>query len=653
MSFKILAFLALVITIASVFVIGANVSFNTGKLVSFDGRDFIFTLAGTNATVVIPFGKISKVSFDNKTENGTGLIMKNGVNLPYAKISVIRDDKAFFTLPFGELEANLSDIAFINFKNIMVLSSPSSFNFIVHPSVGGNFTAKLISVKKNAYKFQTSYGVLSIPWSQIKDIEKVGALPIKSGILLYGNVLTEGNVSSFDGKYYTITTSYGKYKIVNGSIIALANERPTEKVNFGSFLILKDGQVLEGNIVDSKSGSMIYQTPWGKVKIPMDSIISVQMRKFAGVRIVTKPSGVDVQLDGVKLGKTPLKLPLTLKGEHVLTLAKPRYQILMKKICALPYAHLTLSYKLSYGNVWQKDGEMPTARGYLSAVEYEGKIYVMGGYDNNTQLDLVEVYDPKTNKWSTASPMLTPRDEFAAVKCNGMIYAIGGWNGSRLNSVEVYDPQMDTWSAINSMPTARNRLAAVEYNGKIYAIGGYADDEELGTVELYDPEKGVWNEVSPMPTPRDGFAAVRLGEKIYTIGGANENDEALNTVEIYDPEMDTWTEGTPMPTARLGLTAVEYAGKIYAIGGEDTDGESLNIVEIYDPKNDEWSEANSPMPTARRWMGGAEYDGKIYIFGGENDEYEVLNMVEDYVPGEASKNENSEEEGSDFSAVLF
>jgi hypothetical protein len=392
--------LLIVIVLLSSFAVAANIYINTGKVIpgkvaAFDGKELTFVLPGADINVNIPVQKIVKISFDNTTKDGTGLILKGGINLKYAQLAAIKNGKALFSLPFGALEVNdLSNIAFVNFKNAVDMNVPNSFDFVVHPITGGEFIAKLTSVKNEVYNFQTKYGDLSIPWTQIKDIEKQDISMMKNGVLIAGDVNVGGKITSFDGTYFTLTTSYGQFRIINGSVLYAVNSKPTTSVDFSSFLQLRNGQVIAGSVSSWKNGKIDYTTPWGELKFSENDVIGVKMEKYAGIYVNTTPTNVDVQLDGNYIGKTPLKLPLALSGLHTIVLSKPGYQILEKKIYATPYMVAMLNYNLSYGNIWEKDAPMPTARAYLAAVEYGGKIYVIGGRNDNGYLNTVEDFIP-------------------------------------------------------------------------------------------------------------------------------------------------------------------------------------------------------------------------------------------------------------------
>ncbi|WP_459195664.1 kelch repeat-containing protein [Wukongibacter baidiensis] len=70
---------------------------------------------------------------------------------------------------------------------------------------------------------------------------------------------------------------------------------------------------------------------------------------------------------------------------------------------------------------------MPTKRCDLALAESDGKIYAVGGFGERRQiLGVLEVYDPKTNTWTTKADMPTKRRNLGAVTVNGKIYSIGG-----------------------------------------------------------------------------------------------------------------------------------------------------------------------------------------------------------------------------------
>ncbi|PIO14196.1 hypothetical protein AB205_0004600 [Aquarana catesbeiana] len=86
-----------------------------------------------------------------------------------------------------------------------------------------------------------------------------------------------------------------------------------------------------------------------------------------------------------------------------------------------------------------------------------GLIYAVGGLNSaGDSLNVVEVFDPIANRWEKCQPMTTARSRVGVAVVNGLLYAIGGYDGqSRLSTVEVYNPETDVWTKVGSMNSKR------------------------------------------------------------------------------------------------------------------------------------------------------------------------------------------------------
>ena len=80
------------------------------------------------------------------------------------------------------------------------------------------------------------------------------------------------------------------------------------------------------------------------------------------------------------------------------------------------FALITPSYSggSESSQTWTTGASMPTARTEVAGAVLDGKIYVIGGYDESGKTtDVVEVYDPLTDRWSRASSLPEPEDHAA------------------------------------------------------------------------------------------------------------------------------------------------------------------------------------------------------------------------------------------------
>jgi hypothetical protein len=67
-------------------------------------------------------------------------------------------------------------------------------------------------------------------------------------------------------------------------------------------------------------------------------------------------------------------------------------------------------------------------------------------------------------RWTTGTPIPSVRTEVAVAEVGGKIYVVGGFRGER--ELEVYDPAADRWSRGAPSPRALHHTAAVGLNKK-------------------------------------------------------------------------------------------------------------------------------------------------------------------------------------------
>jgi N-acetylneuraminic acid mutarotase len=125
---------------------------------------------------------------------------------------------------------------------------------------------------------------------------------------------------------------------------------------------------------------------------------------------------------------------------------------------------------------------MPTARNHLAVGSVGGKVIVAGGRFGggvgSEMTDVVEIYDPATNSWSTGPSMLAPRAGMSSVVANGCMYAIGGeGNDASPRGVfeenDMFNPSTNRWERLQPLPLPIHGLTGAAFlNGLIYIPGG-------------------------------------------------------------------------------------------------------------------------------------------------------------------------------------
>jgi hypothetical protein len=286
---------------------------------------------------------------------------------------------------------------------------------------------------------------------------------------------------------------------------------------------------------------------------------------------------------------------------------------------------------------WTTKTAMPTARSGLGVAVVNGKIYAIGGLNDDGYLATCEEYDPAANSWVAKKSMPTPRSNFAVAVVENKIYVIGGLTGDDTPTGvnEVYDPATDVWENKVPMPTPRWLLQANVVNAKIYFIGGVGG---RNVNEVYNPVTDGWTQKAPPPTPVDDYASVVVDNKIYLIGGHEGYGLYSNQVQIYDPENDSWSSGQQAPQnavyAAAGVTSGVIAPtRVYVLGVTEPVGIGVNIGvrvpsiinQVFDPESDSWTVGASPL-TNRINMGVAVVDDKLYAIGGSTYEDSGLHV---------------------------
>jgi N-acetylneuraminic acid mutarotase len=220
---------------------------------------------------------------------------------------------------------------------------------------------------------------------------------------------------------------------------------------------------------------------------------------------------------------------------------------------------------------------------HLHVASADGRLYVLGGYEtsNFSPSNRVFEYDPQSNSWTSKMNMPTARGAGVAVEFGGKIFVIGGAAGGALSVTEMYDPLNNTWTSRASMPTPREHLAAAAIDSLIYVVGGRVGSTNRATLEAYSPTSNRWYTRADMPTARGGLAAASLRGRLYVFGGeffGPLGSGVFEETEEYNPADNTWRALEPMPVPRHGLGAAAVGDSIFLIGGGPVAGFGVTDV---------------------------------------------------------------------------
>lgn len=226
------------------------------------------------------------------------------------------------------------------------------------------------------------------------------------------------------------------------------------------------------------------------------------------------------------------------------------------------------------------------ARENATAQVWDGKIYLFAGRNNHSLVSEVEVYDPTAGNWQTITTLPTPRFGVASVIVDSTIWLIGGtdMNFTNYNLIEIYHPQSNSWSTLPAtLNIARGNPMAAVIDSTVYIFGG----DYFGPVisyEKYDFSSQSWSTVGNMLYSCGSAGYLALPDQVWLVGGLGQGG-TLGSVQKFHFQNGSpqWEPGPALGTARRELVAAAVNNKIYAIGGRGmSGGTTFNTVEELD-----------------------------------------------------------------------
>ena len=182
---------------------------------------------------------------------------------------------------------------------------------------------------------------------------------------------------------------------------------------------------------------------------------------------------------------------------------------------------------------WTQLSEKPLPVADVHGVLIGEKIYVPGGRrPDGTPTDILEIYDPRRDSWSEGAQLPQAVSAYALADFEGQMYLFGGWDGEKtLKDVFVYDPGADEWRVGTPMALSRRDHGAVAMMDKIVVLGGRNDEGVLADAVSYYPSRDVgaenpWEDFEDLPEPRYGFGVEGVSDSIYVMGGETVENSA-------------------------------------------------------------------------------------------------------------------------------
>ncbi|XP_067122148.1 kelch-like protein 10 [Centruroides vittatus] len=226
-------------------------------------------------------------------------------------------------------------------------------------------------------------------------------------------------------------------------------------------------------------------------------------------------------------------------------------------------------------------------RAYHRCAVMDNHIYIIGGYDGVEFFNTCWCFDILTLEWQEIAPMYSHRCYVSVATVGRHIYALGGFNGRvRLRSAEKYNCDTNQWTMIAPMNNERSDASATELSGSVYIVGGFNGNEFLSCAEFYNPDTNQWTNISSMKTRRCGVCCINYNGYLYVFGGFN-GISRLCSGEVYNPYTQKWYTLEDMSTARSNFAVVVLEDLIFVMGGFNGIT-TVSSVECYDVKKEQW-----------------------------------------------------------------
>jgi hypothetical protein len=171
---------------------------------------------------------------------------------------------------------------------------------------------------------------------------------------------------------------------------------------------------------------------------------------------------------------------------------------------------------------WRRLPALPAPRAAAGAAVAGGKLYVVGGVEAPGRLAQdAFAYDFGTGRWSLiAGPR--PREHLGAAALGGRVYAVAGRTAgldTNLDIVEAYEPAGNRWRAIPRVPQTRGGTAAAAVAGRLVSVGGEEPAGTIRTVFAYNPATRRWARLPDLPRPVHGLGLVGYRGRAYALAG--------------------------------------------------------------------------------------------------------------------------------------
>lgn len=202
----------------------------------------------------------------------------------------------------------------------------------------------------------------------------------------------------------------------------------------------------------------------------------------------------------------------------------------------------------------------------------DGRVFIAGGFDQNSPLKTAELYDPATATFTPTGNMADVHEYLVSVLLsNGKVLISGA------PSAELYDPAKGTFAWLGPMVGGSGSAVLLE-------DGSVLIPDNAG-VSLYSVTLDSIRLASSLPDQSflDTATILPNGRVLIAGGSSTKGDDTTNVASVFDPRRGT-LEGTGLLLfSRSSQTATLLpGGNVLIVGGYDGDGYDTGVPVLWD-----------------------------------------------------------------------
>ncbi|MET3035324.1 kelch repeat-containing protein [Chryseobacterium sp. NRRL B-14859] len=227
-------------------------------------------------------------------------------------------------------------------------------------------------------------------------------------------------------------------------------------------------------------------------------------------------------------------------------------------------------------DTWHPLPDMPTAREAKGKIVND-KLYVIGGF-NGTSSRLINVYDLNTNLWIKQYTMPAGISGHSLAVSGNKIFIAGGYNNQTF--LAYFDTTTNKFHQLSSNMIPRRHAAAEVYNNKLYIIGGSTTSvtsSALKSIQVAD----ISESVLAANTTNDNRT---LEKKVYTNAArdgfviSNKNNSNQFEYTIYSTDGSRMSKGFAYYNRNIDLSKVQRGTYIFSYKNEKGVLQQVRIV---------------------------------------------------------------------------